>query len=110
MKISTKLVENAIKSSEKSKALGPNNIALIHLHFIGKQAIKYLSKLISLSLRNATKPENWQMGRVLLLAKLSKDSEQANYRPIALLFPVTKFRAFSFSRIQFICKFLGTRV
>ena len=41
IKISTKMVEDAIKSSKKSKALEPDNIAPIHLHFIGKQAIKY---------------------------------------------------------------------
>ena len=41
IKISTKMVEDAIKSSMKSKALEPDNIAPIHLHFIGKQAIKY---------------------------------------------------------------------
>ena len=58
VKISTKMVEDAIKSSKKSKALRPDNIAPIHSHFIAKQAIKYFSKLISFSLRNATLPEN----------------------------------------------------
>ena len=94
--------EDAIKSSKKSKGLRPDKIAPIHLHFIAKQAIKYLSKLISLSLSNAIIPENWKVGRVIPLSKPGKDPEQAKiYQPIALFSPVVKLSAFYFTQIQF---------
>ena len=60
VKVSTKMVEDTSKSRKKSKVLGPDNIAPIHLHFFGKQAINFSRKIISFSLSNEIIPENWK--------------------------------------------------
>ena len=85
------MVTEALKATKKIKALGPDCIASIHLHYIGPVAVSFLTKLINLSLDSSVIPALWKVGRVIPLPKPDKDPEQAkSYRPLALLSPVAK--------------------
>ena len=64
-----KMVDNAIRDSKKSKALGPDKIAPIHLHHIGPIALTYLTELLNKSLRSSTIPNIWKIRRVIHLLK-----------------------------------------
>ena len=86
-----KMVDNAIRDSKKSKALGPDKIAPIHLHHIGPIALTYLTELINRSVRSANIPNIWKIGRVIPLHKPGKPADEAkSFRPIALLSPIAK--------------------
>ena len=85
------MVDNAIRDSKKSKALGPDKIAPIHLHHIGPIALTYLTELINRSVRSANIPNIWKIGRVIPLHKPGKPADEAkSFRPIALLSPIAK--------------------
>ena len=91
VELTPKMVTEAIKANKKSKALGPDRIAPIHMHCISPVAISFFTKLINLSLNSSVIPALWKVGRVIPLPKPCKDPEQAkNYRPIALISPVAK--------------------
>ena len=70
-----KMVDNAIRDSKKSKALGPDKIAPIHLHHIGPIALTYLTELINRSVRSANIPNIWKIGCVIPLHKPGKPAD-----------------------------------
>ena len=87
----TNEVSETITSTKKSKALGSDNLTPIHLHYLGPEAIQYLTQLLNLSIMSTVIPQNWRTGRVIPLLKPGKNPEESkSYRPIALISPVTK--------------------
>ena len=72
-------------------ALGPDQLAPVHLKHLGPRGIKFLTETINLSLSSYRIPERWKVGRVIPLLKPNKPADIAkSYRPIALLSPVAK--------------------
>ena len=81
----------AIKTTKKSKALGPDKLAPIHLHYLGPKGIAYLTHTINLSYKTSNIPHKWKLAKIIPLLKPGKDAELSkSYRPIALLSPVAK--------------------
>ena len=89
--VSPEQVANAIKATKSSKALGPDDIAPVHLKHLGVNGILFLTATINLSLTTINIPSKWKVGRVIPLLKPGKPVDQStSFRPIALLFPVAK--------------------
>ena len=90
VRLSPLMVQEAIKQS-KSKAIEPNQIARIHLHYVGPKGMVFLTHLINLSLSTCVIAQNWKVGKIIPLLKPVKDPEHSkSYRPYALLSPVAK--------------------
>ena len=91
VELTPKMVTEAIKSTKKSKALGPDRIAPIHLHKIDPVSVSFFTKLINFSRNSSMVPAPWKVGRVIPLPEPGLDPEQKkSYRPISLLSPVAK--------------------
>ena len=76
----------AIKKAKASKALGPDNIATIHLKHIGPFGIKHLTTIFNLSLQTCTIPDIWKHSTIIPLLKPGKPvPESTSYRPVSLL-------------------------
>ena len=65
---STREVKFAIKTSKKSKILGPDNIAPIHLHHLGPLGLNYVTKVLNLSNSSRIIPHIWKVGEVIFFA------------------------------------------
>ena len=84
-------VEAAIKSVKSSVALGPDQIASIHLKHLDRGGIEYLTGVLNLSFKSFQIPAIWKVGRVVPILKPGKSADESkSYRPIALLSPVAK--------------------
>ena len=84
-------VANAIKLIKNSKALGPDDIASIHLKHLGSRAHTYMAQLFNLIVESCKIPEIWKTGRVIPLPKPGKPANiSTSYRPISLLSPAAK--------------------
>ena len=80
------MTADAIKNPNKSKALGPDQIAPLHLHYPGTHGISYLTKLINMSFNFSEILQNWKVGKTIPLLNPGEDPELSkSYRPIALL-------------------------
>ena len=85
------LVQEAIKSSGNSTAVGPDKINILLLKHFGPIAINFLTALFNLSIANADVPSIWKMATIIPIPKPGKSpSEGASYRPISLLCPAVK--------------------
>ena len=85
------MTAEAIKTTKKSKALGPDKLAPIHLHHLGPKGVAYLAHTISWCYNTSIIPHKWKVGKIIPLLKPGKDAELSkSYRPIALLSPVAK--------------------
>ena len=84
-------VQLALKRTKASKALGPDNLALIHLQYLGASGLYCLMTVINLSINSTKIPTQWKEGCIILLLKPGKPADQGkSYHPIMLLSPVTK--------------------
>ena len=83
-------VQETIKSSGNSTAVGPENVNILFLKYFGPIAINFLA-LFNLSIANADVPSIWKMATIIPIPKPGKSpSEGASYRPISLLCPAVK--------------------
>ena len=83
--------EEAIKKSKASKALGPDKISTLHLKHLGPAAIKYLTSLFNLSIKNSQIPDIWKTSTIIPLLKPNKPADDSgSYRPVSLLCPSIK--------------------
>lgn len=90
-KITEEMVKEAIKKSKKSKALGPDDLSPLMLHYIGPQGIKYLTRLYNLSVNSGIIPQRWKTARIIPILKPGKPASQGkSHRPISLLSPLAK--------------------
>ena len=78
-------------ATEASKALGPGDLAPIHLQHLGASGLHYLTTVINLSINSTKIPTRWKEECIIPLLKPGKPADQGkSYRPIALLSPVAK--------------------
>ena len=89
--ITTEQVQEAIKKSKNSKALGPDKISAVMLKHVGPHGISYLTNIFNHSLNQGIIPALWKTGRIIPILKPGKPSDQGkSYRPISLLSPLAK--------------------
>ena len=89
--ITEEQVATAIKASKTSKAEGPDGLTILYLKHLGPHAIKYLTALYNLSVRNVEVPAVWKQAIIIPLVKPSKPADTStSYRPISLLSPCIK--------------------
>ena len=69
VQLSPLMVQEAIKQSKKSKGLGPDQIAPIHLHYLWPKGVFFLTHLINLSLGKCVIAQNWKVGKVFPILK-----------------------------------------
>ena len=97
------MVTDAIKTTKKSKALGPDRITPIHLHKTDPVEVSFFTKLVNFSRNSSVVPAPWKVGRVIPLPKPGLEPEQKkSYRPISLLSPVAKLVEKT-ARLQEVC-------
>ena len=58
--ISARMTAEAIKTTKKSKALGPDKLAPIHLHHLGPKGVSYLARSYNTSII----PHKWKVGKL----------------------------------------------
>ena len=84
-------VLTAIKSSKPSKALGPDNIAPIHIKNLSYYTIIIITNLFNKIVNSNIIPISWKTAKIIPVLKPNKNSnEHKSYRPIALLSPLAK--------------------
>ena len=89
--ITEEQVYKAIKQAKASRALGPDNIATIHLKHLGPFGIKYLTTIFNISLTTSNIPDIWKSSNIIPLLKPGKPAEEStSYRPVSLLCPAIK--------------------
>ena len=89
--ITEEMVKIAIKKSKKSKALGPDDISPLMMHYIGQAGIRYLTRLYNMSVNSGVVPQIWRTARIIPLPKPGKPTNLGkNKQPISLLAPPVK--------------------
>jgi hypothetical protein len=84
-------VEQAIRVSRNSTAVGPDGLTAIHLKNIGPRGLANLTQLFNLSTRHAELPAIWKAAIIVLILKPGKPAYQgSSYRPISLPSPAAK--------------------
>jgi hypothetical protein len=79
-------VDEAIRASKNSSAVGPDGLTAIHLKHLGHFALTYLTELFNLSIRHADIPAMWKAAIIVPILKPDKSADQnLSYRPILLL-------------------------
>ena len=82
---------DAIRQTKNSTAVGPSGLAPLHLKHLGRYAIRYLTRLFTLSVRTAETPAIWRSATIIPVPKPGKPADQGkSYRPISLLCPEIK--------------------
>ena len=85
------MTRETIKAAKNSTAVGPNSINVLHLKHLGRNGIRYLTRLFNLSVRRADIPAIWKSATVIPVPKPGKPQDQGlSYRPISLLCPEVK--------------------
>jgi hypothetical protein len=84
-------VSKAIKRASNSKAIGPDGLNMLHLKNMGANAVRYLTRIMQLSLEHCNIPAIWKCSTIVPLPKPGKDvCDSKSYRPISLLAPGVK--------------------
>ena len=84
-------VKAAIKAAPAKKSTGPDKVSVIHLKHLGRNAIKLLTKLFTMSINTNTIPQIWKTAKIIPLPKPNKDKNLGkSYRPISLLSNIAK--------------------
>ncbi|KAI5707813.1 hypothetical protein M8J77_010316 [Diaphorina citri] len=84
-------VQVVIKSTNNSKALGPDNLSPIMLKHVGPLCINYLTSIFNLCMETLDFPRIWKVSKVIPLLKPGKPADKGkSYRPISLLSPLIK--------------------
>ena len=84
-------VEDAIRRSSNSTAMGPDGLTALHLKHLGPSGIGFLTQLFNLSVSNADLPVIWKRASIIPILKPNKPpSLSTSYRPISLLSPSIK--------------------
>ncbi|XP_049318515.1 probable RNA-directed DNA polymerase from transposon X-element isoform X1 [Bactrocera dorsalis] len=84
-------VQGVINKAKSSRSIGPDGINMLMLKHLGSTGVKYLTKVLNLSLTTLQIPDVWKVGRVVPLLKPGKPANKGeSYRPITLLSPVVK--------------------
>ena len=85
------MTREAIKMAKNSTAVGPNNVNILHLKHLGRNGIRFLTRLFNLSVRHADIPAIWKAATIIPVPKPGKPQDQGlSYRPISLLCPEVK--------------------
>ena len=66
------MTAEAIKASRKSTAAGPNGLTPLHLRHLGPMGIRFLTRLLNLSVREACVPVIWRSARFCIRWTLCK--------------------------------------
>jgi hypothetical protein len=78
-------VEDAIKVSKSSSAVGPDGLTAIHYKHRGQSCMRYLTELFNLLVCHANIPVVWKSAIVVRVLKPGKPPEiSSSYRPISL--------------------------
>jgi hypothetical protein len=84
-------VDEAIRASKNSSAVGPDGLTAIHLKHLGHYALRYRTELFNLSICYAEIPAIWKSAIIVPILKPGKSPDQnLSYRPISLLSPAAK--------------------
>ena len=84
-------VQEAIRLSGNSRAVGPDGLTIHHLKHLGPLGIQYLTLLFNLSYQHANIPPIWKSATIVPVLKPGKPSGSGpGYRPISLLCPSAK--------------------
>ena len=82
---------NAINNTKPSRAIGPDGLSMIMLKKLDERAIRFLTRLLDLSLHTLVIPDIWKVARIIPILKPNKPATKGeSYRPISLLSPVVK--------------------
>ena len=85
------MVQETLRRSGSSTALGPDQLNICHLRNLGSLGIAYLTSLFNLSFRAADIPAIWKNAIVIFILKAGKAIHLgSSYRPISLLCPAAK--------------------
>jgi hypothetical protein len=68
-------VEDAIRCSKSSTAVGPDGLTAIHLKHLGPRALSYLTELFNISTRKAEIPAIWKKAIIIPILKPGKSAE-----------------------------------
>ena len=89
--VSINEVHDAIKKMSNSRAIGPDEMASVHLKHFGPEALSFLAFLIQRSFSTPRIPSNWKNAKVTPLQKPGKPADSPDsYRPISILSPVAR--------------------
>ena len=81
----------AIKKASNSKVCGPDKMSPIHLKHLETNALTFLRKIYSASLKSCHIPALWKTSIVISLGKPGKNPKlPGSYRPVSLLCPAVK--------------------
>ena len=89
--VNEEMVDEAIKSANNSKALGPDGLSTLHLKKTGPLARKYLALMATQMFSTGRVPNIWKRAIVVPLLKPGKPPDDAtSYRPVSLLSPIAR--------------------
>ena len=81
----------AIRRTKNLTDAGPNKITALHLKHLGPTGLRFLTRLFTLSVREACIPVIWRSANIVTISKPGKSLDQGtSYRPISLLCPEIK--------------------
>ena len=86
----TKKVHTILKSLDKNKSSGPDEIPSIVLSQCAKSLAPSLCALINKSLELCQFPENWRNANICPIYKSGDKYDITNYRPISILSVISK--------------------
>ena len=66
---------DAIRQTKNSTAVGPNGLSPLHLKHLGRYAIRYLTRLFTLSVRTAETPAIWRSATIIPVPKPGKPAD-----------------------------------
>jgi hypothetical protein len=83
--INTKVIRKRLAKIGRKKSLGPDGVLGEILKLGGETMTLYLTRLLEISLNNATIPRDWKISTVVPIYKGGDRSSVSNYRPISLI-------------------------
>lgn len=90
----------ALKKLKGNRAIGPDGIPGYIIKGCSEFLVEPLLQIFNLSLRTATYPEEWRVGKVIPVFKGGSRNDIGNYRPITILNAASKvFEIVLFNRI-----------
>ena len=84
------IVEKAIKSLSNSTAEGHTGLNTQCLKILRNKILKYVTHIVNLSLKQGVFPRLWKVAKIMPLHKSGCKFTTGNYRPVALLEPMSK--------------------
>ena len=76
----------AINNAKPSRAIDPDGLCMLMLQKLGERAMRFLPRLLDLSIHTLVIPNIWKVARIIPILKHNKPATKGeSYRPISLL-------------------------